>query len=96
MQAPWGLILIAGLLSFIPDSPRHLMRKGDVEGARNAFMKIRDDLQSEEAQVEFQLMRAQIEYEQQREVKSFKELFKLYRHRFLWYASSLAAQIYPC
>lgn len=96
MQAPYGIILIIGLLTFIPESPRYLMRKGDAEGARNAFMRIRDDLQSEEAQVEFQLMRAQIEYEQQREVKSFKELFKLYRHRFLWCNSLLAIQIHPC
>lgn len=78
---------MAGLITFIPDSPRHLMRKGDIEGSREAFLKIREDLQSDEVQAEFQLMKAQIEYEQKREVKSFKEIIKLYRHRFLWYVS---------
>ncbi|CAC9885210.1 unnamed protein product [Aureobasidium pullulans] len=79
----WGVILLCGLATFMPDSPRQLLRIGKVDDARREFLKIRRDLDPQSAYQEFALMRAQIEYEVEREVKSYKEIFKLFRHRAL-------------
>ena len=65
----------------MPDSPRQLIRKGHVDRARVEFIKIRRDLHSTEAQEEFALMHAQIEYEMEREIKSYKDIFRLFRRR---------------
>jgi hypothetical protein len=81
MQVPWGLILFCGLSTFMPDSPRQLLRIGRVEDARKEFGKIRKDLGVEQTAQEFGAMKAQIEYEVEREVKSYKEIWKLFRHR---------------
>jgi hypothetical protein len=67
----------------MPNSPRQLIRQGKVEQARIEFVKIRRELGSYEIQEEFALMRAQIEYEMMREIKSIPEMFRLYRHRAL-------------
>ena len=67
----------------MPNSPRQLIRNGKIELARTAFVQIRRDLHSHQAQEEFALMRAQIEYEMEREIKSYLEIFKLFRHRVL-------------
>ena len=68
----------------MPDSPRQLLRIGKVEDARREFVKIRRDLgASTSVGEEFALMKAQIEYEVEREVKSYKEIFRLFRHRAL-------------
>ena len=83
LQIPWGIILFIGLQTFMPDSPRQLIRKGKVDAARREFTKIRRDLQSHEVHQEFAFMRAQIDFEMQREIKSIKEVFKLFRHRAL-------------
>ncbi|THZ09283.1 putative MFS monosaccharide transporter, partial [Aureobasidium pullulans] len=83
VQVPWGVILFCGLATFMPDSPRQLLRIGKVDDARREFLKIRRDLDPQSAYQEFALMRAQIEYEVEREVKSYKEIFKLFRHRAL-------------
>ena len=83
IQIPWGIVMFIGLCTFMPDSPRQLIRNGKVDAARQEFVKIRRDLQSHEVHQEFALMRAQIEFEMQREVKSIKEVFKLFRHRAL-------------
>ena len=88
IQIPWGIILFIGLATFMPNSPRQLIRVGKVEDARREFMKIRRDLASHEVQEEFALMHAQIVFEQQREIKSLGEVFKLFRHRALVYAAS--------
>jgi MFS family permease len=87
MQAPWGIMLFVGLTTFIPDSPRHLIRVGNVPAARNAFERVRPDLGTDEAEREFVLMQSQIEYERERELKSYGEVFRLYQHRAFWYAS---------
>jgi MFS family permease len=84
LQMPWGVVLFIGLATFMPNSPRSLIRHGRVDAAREAFQKIRTDLQSDEAQHEFALMKAQIEFEREREITSYKEVFQLYRHRALW------------
>jgi hypothetical protein len=81
MQVPWGIILFCGLSIFMPDSPRQLLRIGKVDDARREFVKIRRDLGSVTVGEEFALMKAQIEYEVEREVKSYKEIFRLFRHR---------------
>ncbi|CAK7218265.1 hypothetical protein SCUCBS95973_003426 [Sporothrix curviconia] len=83
LQIPWGILLFIGLTTFMPDSPRMLIRAGKVEAARAEFIKIRKDLQSHEVLEEFQLMQGQIEYEMAREIRSWKEVFTLYRHRAL-------------
>lgn len=69
IQIPWGIILFIGLSTFMPDSPRMLIRKGKIEAARKEFIKIRRDLGEHEITAEFALMRAQIEFEKGREIK---------------------------
>ena len=85
IQILWGLILMAGLATFMPHSPRDLVRNGRVAEARKAFTKIRSDLHNRELHEEFGLMCAQIEYEKQREIKSYREIFRLYRRRVFVY-----------
>jgi len=73
----------------MPNSPRQLIRQNKIDQARIEFIKIRRDLHSHEAQEEFALMHAQIEYEMEREIKTYSEIFKLFRHRAL---TSIAVQ----
>lgn len=65
----------------MPNSPRQLILHGKVEEALRDFTRIRSDLHSQEAREEFALMKAQIEYEMQREIPTYREIFKLYTHR---------------
>ncbi|KIW93898.1 uncharacterized protein Z519_05213 [Cladophialophora bantiana CBS 173.52] len=90
LQIPWGIIMLIGLMTFMPNSPRYLLRKGKVEEARKAFVKIRSDLHSHDVIQEFGLMRSQIEFEMERHLPSLGEAFKLYRHRVL---VSIAVQV---
>ena len=83
IQIPWGIIMFAGLATFMPNSPRQLIRQGKIEQARVEYLKIRRNLASHEVQEEFALMRAQIEYEMMREISNLKEVFRLFRHRAL-------------
>lgn len=84
LQIPWGILLLIGLATFMPDSPRMLIRKGKIDAARREFVKIRKDLTTDaEVSGEFRLMQGQIEYEMAREIKSYKQVFALYRHRAL-------------
>jgi len=83
IQIPWGVIMFIGLSTFMPDSPRQLIRNGQVERARREFTKIRRDLQSQEMLDEFALMKAQIDFEMQRDNLSYREIFTLFRHRVL-------------
>jgi MFS family permease len=85
IQIPWGVIMFVGLATFMPNSPRQLIRQGKVDEARLEFIKIRRDLHSHDVHEEFALMRAQIEYEMQREITSYKEIFRLFRHRVMVY-----------
>ncbi|KIX96994.1 uncharacterized protein Z520_07108 [Fonsecaea multimorphosa CBS 102226] len=89
IQIPFGILLFIGLATFMPNSPRQLIRNGKIDEARREFMRIRKDLTNHEVHEEFVLMRRQIEFEQQREVKSLQEVFKLFRHRAL---TSIAVQ----
>ncbi|PTU18610.1 hypothetical protein P175DRAFT_0559427 [Aspergillus ochraceoroseus IBT 24754] len=83
IQIPWGIIMFCGLVTFMPDSPRHLIRNGKVEEARKQFSRIRRDLDSHDMRQEFAHMQAQIEYEKEREITSYREIFRLFRHRVL-------------
>jgi len=83
LQITFGVILFIGLLTFMPDSPRQLVRDGQIEKARLEFIKIRRDLGLEEAYQEFAFMQTQIEYEMQREVKSYRKIWRLFKHRVL-------------
>ena len=83
IQIPWGIIMFIGLATFMPNSPRQLIRQGKTEDARREFIRIRRDLQSHEVHEEFALMLAQITYEMERELKSIREVFRVYRHRAL-------------
>jgi MFS family permease len=91
IQIPWGIILFIGLATFMPNSPRQLIRWGKIEEARAAFLRIRKDLTDHEVQSEFSLMRRQIEFEQQREIQSLGEVFRLFRHRALVYVVYLSS-----
>ncbi|KAI5863974.1 putative MFS monosaccharide transporter [Durotheca rogersii] len=81
MQIPWGVIMFVGLATFMPDSPRQLLRNGKANAAYREFIKVRHDLQSHEANQEFALMKAQIEFELAREVKTYREVFTLFGRR---------------
>lgn len=83
LQIPFGIILFIGLITFMPDSPRQLVRDGQIEKARIEFIKIRRDLDVEGVHQEFAFMQSQIEYEMQREITSYKEIWKLFKHRVL-------------
>ncbi|KAK2469865.1 hypothetical protein H9L39_18680 [Fusarium oxysporum f. sp. albedinis] len=83
IQVPWNVILFIGLSTFIPDSSRHLVQHGKIEQALVRFKKTRRDLTDEETDEEFQAMRARIEFEMHREIKSLKEVFVKFRHRAL-------------
>lgn len=83
LQIPFGIIMFIGLATFMPNSPRQLIRQGKIDQARMEYVKINRDMPSHEAHQEFAFMRAQIEYEMQREISSYKEIFKLFQHRVL-------------
>jgi hypothetical protein len=83
IQIPWGIIMFIGLVTFMPNSPRYLVRRGQIEQARSEFARIRRDLHSDDVQREFELMLAQINYEKEREITSYREIFRLFRHRVL-------------
>ncbi|KAJ5088009.1 Major facilitator superfamily domain general substrate transporter [Penicillium angulare] len=83
IQIPWGIVMFIGLATFMPNSPRQLIRSGKVDMARSEFSRIRRGSQVHEVEEEFALMQAQIEYEMEREITSYKEIFKLFRSRVM-------------
>lgn len=83
IQIPWGILMFAGLATFMPNSPRQLIRQDKVEEARKEFVKVRRDLQAAEVNDEFALMVAQIRFEMDREVTTYREIFRLFRRRAL-------------
>ncbi|KAK8074115.1 MFS monosaccharide transporter [Apiospora phragmitis] len=90
IQIPWGVVMFVGLSTFMPDSPRQLIRNGRPEKARAQFARIRRDLRdADKVADEFALMQAQIEYERAREIRSYAEIWRLYRHRVM---TSVAVQ----
>ena len=85
IQIPWGIIMFVGLSTFMPNSPRQLIRIGKIDGARTEFSRIRRGGNTLEVEEEFTLMQAQIEYEMEREITSYREIFQLFRSRVLVY-----------
>lgn len=83
IQIPWGIVMFIGLATFMPHSPRQLIRSGKIELARSEFARIRRGLVVHEMEEEFGLMKAQIEYEMEREISSYREIFRVFRHRVL-------------
>ncbi|KAF4626403.1 hypothetical protein G7Y89_g11757 [Cudoniella acicularis] len=83
LQIPFGIIMFLGLVTFMPDSPRQLIRAGKIEKARAEFLRIRRDLDAEELLQEFAFMHSQIDFEMQREITSYREIFRLFKHRVL-------------
>ncbi|KAI8946660.1 putative MFS monosaccharide transporter [Xylaria longipes] len=83
LQAPWGILLFVCLATYMPKSPRELIQKGLTEEARREFAKIRSDIPPHEAHEEFTLMKAQIEYEKNRAILGYREIFKVYCRRVL-------------
>ncbi|OQD90429.1 hypothetical protein PENANT_c001G06918 [Penicillium antarcticum] len=61
IQIPWGIIMFIGLATFMPNSPRQLIRVGKIDLARSEFARIRRGLVLVEMEEEFGLMKAQIE-----------------------------------
>ncbi|KAJ5977535.1 hypothetical protein N7501_000877 [Penicillium viridicatum] len=62
IQIPWGIIMFIGLATFMPNSPRQLIRHGKIDLARSEFASIRRGLPLQEMEEEFGLMKAQIEH----------------------------------
>lgn len=89
LQVPWTPILFLGLVTFMPESPRILIRKGRTEEAKVAFAKVHRGVDPVETQKEFALMKAQIEFEREREFTGYIPLFKQY-HRRIFSAVSIA------
>ncbi|KAI1813194.1 putative MFS monosaccharide transporter [Poronia punctata] len=83
LQAPWGIILFVCLATYMPHSPRQLIQRGKIAEARKEFAKTGDGMSAHEVEEEFNMMRAQIEYEKNRDILSYREIFKLYRRRVL-------------
>lgn len=83
IQIPWGVIMFAGLCTFMPDSPRQLIRSGKIDAARRAFIRITRHEEGQDLEPDFLLIKAQIEAEKEREVGSYREIIRLFRHRVL-------------
>lgn len=83
IQIPWGVIFFIGLSTFMPNSPRQLIRHGKVEEARRAFLQTRRKLRAGEVEEEFLVMKGQIEFEMEREITSYRDIFRLFRRRAL-------------
>ncbi|EIM84049.1 general substrate transporter [Stereum hirsutum FP-91666 SS1] len=83
LQIPPGVILLIGLIFFLPESPRWLIRNGRDEEAKAAFTKIRGDLDGPSCHKEFTDMRDQIMYEKSTELSSFKEAWSKYKRRVI-------------
>ncbi|EJP65405.1 MFS monosaccharide transporter (Hxt8) [Beauveria bassiana ARSEF 2860] len=81
LQIPWGVLMLVGLATFMPESPRQLVRRGREGEARRAFGRTRRELTLSEVEQEFEAMKMQISFEMEREVKSYKDIFRLYRRR---------------
>ncbi|VDB91532.1 unnamed protein product [Peniophora sp. CBMAI 1063] len=80
LQIPPGVILLIGLFTFLPESPRWLIRNGQDELAYRMFAKIMGSA-SPETRHEFEDMREQVLYEQRHEVKTLGEAWARYRKR---------------
>lgn len=83
IQIPWGIIMFVGLSTFMPHSPRQLIREGKMEAAKKSFNKVNRHLDANDADEEFGLMVAQIGFEKEQEMTSFLDIFRHFKHRVL-------------
>ncbi|KIY71882.1 general substrate transporter [Cylindrobasidium torrendii FP15055 ss-10] len=83
MQIPPGVILFIGLQFVLPDSPRWLIRHARDDEARQAFTRIRGDLDAAALHKEFEDMREQILYEKSIELPGIKEAWRKYKKRVI-------------
>lgn len=78
--------MFAGLATFMPHSPRQLIRAGKVDLARLEFGKIirGEGVEgADEVAREFDFVRGQIEFEMEREIASYGEIWRVFRGRVL-------------
>lgn len=83
LQIPWGVIMFVGLCTFMPDSPRGLLSKGKSDEAREALGRIQRGRDAHAIDEEFRQMKAQIEFEKERELSSYGEVIRLFRRRVM-------------
>lgn len=88
LQIPFGVIMFAGLATFMPNSPRQLIRAGKVEEARREYGRtwrgVKGDGDVErERERGFEHVKNQIEFEMEREIKDYREIWRLFRRRVL-------------
>jgi len=72
-----------GLATFMPDSPRHLIRAGKNEAACDAFRKIHRIPGSLDNVQEFDTLVSQVQMEMDHESITYVQAFRLYRRRAL-------------
>lgn len=80
LQTPWSCILLIGLATFVPESPRYLIFQGRIAHARAVFDRLRIGYNLDEADHEFAQMTAQIDFEARRRLAS-SERIRLFRYR---------------
>lgn len=80
LQTPWSCILLIGLATFVPESPRYLIFQGRTAHARAVFDRLRIGYNLDEADHEFAQMTAQIDFEARRRLAS-SERIRLFRYR---------------
>ncbi|KAI5366035.1 putative major facilitator, sugar transporter, major facilitator superfamily [Septoria linicola] len=80
LQIPWSFVLLLGLATFVPESPRYLIAQGDIDEARRVFEGLRPNLDPDRLDKEFSHMTAQIDFEARRRLSS-SEGFRLLRKR---------------
>ena len=83
LQIPWSVIFLGGLLTFMPETPRQLVKVGRHDRAREVFARLHRGRHEDEdeANHEFKLMHAQISFEISREITNVKEIFRLHYRR---------------
>lgn len=80
LQIPFGVIMFAGLTTFMPNSPRLLIRVGEVQAARREYGWIyRGVNDEEEVGREFARMKGRIKFGMERD----GEIWRLFSHRVL-------------
>ncbi|UJO22214.1 Hexose transporter 2 [Fulvia fulva] len=83
LQIPWSVLFLCGLLTFMPETPRQLVKMGQIDRARAVFARLHQGRHEDdnEADHEFKLMHAQISFEISREITNIKEIFRLHYKR---------------
>jgi len=83
LQIPWGLIMLVGLCTFMPGSPRHLIKQGKIDDARSAYMKIYRLSHTSPGLSDFDELVDQVQAESEAEDITYAQAFRLYRRRVM-------------